>query len=335
MKVRWKGVVPVLAVAGMLLLPMSVATALDIDVDGSIIDWLPQQQVTNIYSAYNPGDLQFTPPTGSGVACWREDGVFPPGSYVDPGYGGQNYDVEAMYAYADDSGLYVAVVTGFDPIGVNNWYNGSWVGAPYYEPGDLFFDFNETPPDVPRTWDLAIETYDADSEGHVYQPVNNHSTWYSMGEAFNIGPNQIDHNMATDKGDLGGSYVFADKVVDGTAYVAAELGENVTGQWDNQGDGAANTFPYASEHQNDWNKYDHNVLEVYLSSEFLASLGFNDLSSITVQSFWTEDCGNDWGQTPVVTVPQVPEPVTMVMLGCLGAGMLGARAAARRRKTEK
>jgi hypothetical protein len=337
MKVQWKRVVPVLAVAGMLLLPMSVATATVINVDGNIGDWV--QNVAAIYSAANP-----TFPVANGgsgnplafaahgdVASWGVGGLGEDGpglgDYVGPGYGGQNYDVEAMYAFYDNvnpiaanQGLYVAVVTGFDPDGVRNWSNGD----PTYLPGDLFFDFGSN-----GVYDLAVSTSNDLGLGMAYTP--NGDPWYTMGVAYSIGPNQIIGSAATPAGAVS-AYLFSDKVVGGFANVSDIGAINVPDQWDNQ---TTHNGPYASNNPADWNRYDHNVMEVFLSEAWLAARNIAVNGPITVREYWTEDCGNDYGSVPSVTVPQVPEPVTMVMLGCLGAGMLGARAAARRRKTEK
>jgi len=54
--------------------------------------------------------------------------------FLDPGYGGDAYDVEAMYYGLDNSYAYFAVVTGFPSVG-RAWNND------YYYPGDLALDF--------------------------------------------------------------------------------------------------------------------------------------------------------------------------------------------------
>jgi hypothetical protein len=326
MKVPWKRVVPVLAIAGMLLLPISVATAAVITVDGNIGDWGVNVGAMN--SNANPGTAVFNTGLVSGVSWWAEDGAIGSSGYVEPGYGGQNYDVEAMYAYADATGLYVAVVTGFDKGGVYGWQGGSVVDpynnhySAYYRPGDIFFDFGNDG----VGWDLAVETAgliqgtQPNARGGVVgNAYSGTGTWWTTPTDFPAEvPSEIIHPTTGDTG-LGspGAFVYSDVV---------------TGGADNLVEGGS---PHASGNSADWNRYDHNVIEVYLSSAWLATQGYNLSGSVTVTTHWTEQCGNDTGETPSVTVPQVPEPVTMVMLGCLGAGMLGARAAARRRKTEK
>jgi len=330
MKVQWKRVVPVLAIAGMLLLPMSVATAVDITVNGDISDWV--QNASSIYTGANPTDGAFSAKTG--VLSWIEDGCSGSQGYVGPGYGGQNFDMEAMYAYYDSTGskpgLYVAIVTGFDPDGVKYWGNVN----PTYLPGDIFFDFGGN-----GSWDMAVETSPGGTQGYAY--TGSGTSWYTaaLSPYSDVGPAEIDHSaasLATDGDDP--SYVafeYVDKVTGGSATVS-ELGtvddpEVIDDQWDNQD---TSNGPYASA--SGWNQYDHNVIELYLSDDFLQANHWQlTTGAVDVLAFATQQCGNDYSDMGTVSIPEVPEPVTMVMLGCLGAGMLGARAAARRRKTEK
>ena len=53
---------------------------------------------------------------------------------VYPGWGGDAYDVEAMYYGLDNSYAYFAVVTGF-PLAGRDW------GSTHYDPGDIAIDF--------------------------------------------------------------------------------------------------------------------------------------------------------------------------------------------------
>lgn len=319
MKKCGKRFTDMLAVTGMVLLTASGAGAVSITVDGDISDWV--QNAASIYAAANPGNSAFS--ARSGVASWVEDGASGTWGYVEPGYGGQNFDVEAMYAYYDSSGpnrgLYVAVVTGFDPGGVRSW-GGS---LPLYTPGDLFLNFAPNDGPLPD-YDLAVELY-GPSLGHVFTGTG--TSWYTMGSDYpGIGPNQIVHGSAADRGSLSGangSWRYSDIVADGLATGVPGSSGPIAGQWDNQT--LPNTAARASGNSADWNRYDHNVIEVYLSESFLFSLGFNATSGVSVVAFWTESCGNDWGATPSVNIPPIPEPVSMLMLGCLGAGMLGAR----------
>ena len=53
--------------------------------------------------------------------------------YVNPGWGGQAYDAEALYVDYDSNKLYVALITGHNPAMAN--------GPNSYAPGDFLIDF--------------------------------------------------------------------------------------------------------------------------------------------------------------------------------------------------
>ncbi len=69
------------------------------------------------------------------INYYVEDYVGSSNGQVGPGWGGDAYDVEAMYYGLDNSYAYFAVVTGF-PLGGRAWNND------YYLPGDIAIDLN-------------------------------------------------------------------------------------------------------------------------------------------------------------------------------------------------
>lgn len=73
--------------------------------------------------------------TGNGLAYTVEDWTGGGDGWLDPGYGGDEYDAEAAYMASDGEFLYVAVVTGF-PIG------GRWDGGDFFAAGDIGIDVN-------------------------------------------------------------------------------------------------------------------------------------------------------------------------------------------------
>ncbi|MFA5145934.1 MAG: PEP-CTERM sorting domain-containing protein [Candidatus Omnitrophota bacterium] len=90
--------------------------ALSIDVtDGSLSDW-----------GVTPG-TNWTPTSSSNLFYTVEDQT---SYFLYPGYGGQDYDAEAMYTYFDNTNLYFAVVTGFPFTGLNG-----------IRPGDIAIQF--------------------------------------------------------------------------------------------------------------------------------------------------------------------------------------------------
>lgn len=103
------------------LLPLSISFAYTID--GSLADWgVTPRQFTN--SDWMPN---------SGIYYTVED--YEPGTgggFVNPGWGGQLFDAEAMYLDYDSANIYFAIVTGHPSGGANGW-----------KPGDIAFDFKK------------------------------------------------------------------------------------------------------------------------------------------------------------------------------------------------
>lgn len=64
-----------------------------------------------------------------------EDQTGSTGTYLNPGWGGQQYDAEAMYLDWDGTNVYIAIVTGLSPNTLQNPGNNS------YGPGDILFNF--------------------------------------------------------------------------------------------------------------------------------------------------------------------------------------------------
>lgn len=104
--------------------PLASATMV---VNGSLDDW---GVTPGAYDSINP-QAQWVPST-AGVTYVSEDQI----DYsLNPGYGGQDFDVEAIYFKKEGDIAYFAVVSGF-PIGGYPNYNGS-----AYYAGDLAIDF--------------------------------------------------------------------------------------------------------------------------------------------------------------------------------------------------
>lgn len=94
-------------------------------IDGNFNDWGLQR--TNSASDWAPN---------STVRKWViEDQTGSTGTYLNPGWGGQRYDAEALYISWDSSNVYIALVTGLPPNNPQNPAGNS------YGPGDFLFDF--------------------------------------------------------------------------------------------------------------------------------------------------------------------------------------------------
>lgn len=97
--------------------------------------------------------------------------------YLTPGYGGQAYDVEALYVDYDTSYLYLALVTGHSPLTSNSGGN--------YAAGDFAIDFGRD-----GSFEFGLETTGSNgkSKGGLYAV----STWGAgLWGAANEGPTSI------------------------------------------------------------------------------------------------------------------------------------------------
>ena len=136
----------VVTALALLLISGQVHADLSLNVDGSLTDL-----------GVTPGS-DYVPE--SGVNSWIEPEIGSNG-YLGPGYGGQTFNVEALYSTISNGKLYFAVITGLPPEGASG-YNGS--GYEIFYPGDILIDFEpyyipSDNPTVPtRDFDFAVET---------------------------------------------------------------------------------------------------------------------------------------------------------------------------------
>lgn len=87
-------------------------------------------------------------------------------NFLNPGYGGQRYDAEAIYLDWDATYFYVGVLTGLPS---NNTHNPS---GNSYGPGDIIFDFNYSEDDNPE-FALKLRNAGGLTKGKLYAP----GTW--------------------------------------------------------------------------------------------------------------------------------------------------------------
>jgi hypothetical protein len=99
------------------------------------------------------------------------------GTYLTPGYGGQAYDVEALYIDYDATYLYLAMVTGHSPLTPNSGGN--------YAAGDFGIDFGRD-----GSYEFGLET--TGSNGNIKGGLYAVSTWGAgLWGAANEGPTSI------------------------------------------------------------------------------------------------------------------------------------------------
>lgn len=106
---------------------------------GQVSDWTPD-------SAIVPNVHQFTVEDQTGGAGVR----------LFPGWGGQNYDAEALYVSLDSDFLYLALITGLSPDTPDN------PAANSYGPGDFAIDFG-----MDGSFEFGIQTTGPNA-GKVY-----------------------------------------------------------------------------------------------------------------------------------------------------------------------
>ncbi len=264
-----------------------------IAVDGVLGDWGVLAPTTVDGNTWAPSQGAWESEDSTNV-----DGV---SGKVGPLFGGQNFDIEALYTGFDiaTNMLYVAFVTGFDIEGETAGGNGYFVG-------DVFIDFGfqDTSPlvgEVGQPWDLA---FDLSSRSGTAAG----STVDAIGDAgVAQGDVVYDETPLTPPGGFAsGAYIATGGTVD-------------TG-------GAS--FAYTDN----WGGGDHNVYEFgyqVTNADWLDELILGGVNSGGWTARWTMSCGNDVLEVAANPVP-VPAAAPMVLLGM---GMVGF--ARRRRRGSK
>jgi len=136
-------------------------------IDADLSDWGVQRN----------GNVADWTPHALAKAWTVEDQTGGRGAYLTPGYGGQAYDVEALYVDYDASYLYLALVTGHSPLTSNSGGN--------YAAGDFGIDFGRN-----GSYEFGLET--TGSNGKVSGGLYAVSTWGAgLWGAANEGPTSI------------------------------------------------------------------------------------------------------------------------------------------------
>jgi hypothetical protein len=150
-------------------------------IDAQLADWgLTQTASTQ----------DWTP--GASVKGWGvEDQTGGKGVYLSPGYGGQAYDVEAMYVDYDNTYLYLALVTGHDP--------ATPQGGGQYAAGDFALDFGRD-----GSFEFGVEA--TGNNGKALGGLYSVTQWGAgLWAAGNEGPTSILAGTLLGMGDLASS----------------------------------------------------------------------------------------------------------------------------------
>jgi hypothetical protein len=149
------------------------AIALTITVDGNMNDWGMSDS-----KGFSTTDVVGNPIIGlndAGVYYWEEDGATW-GQYVEPGYGGQLYDIEGLYFTEDSDTYYFAMITGMPATGDKtadpNEFNYM---------GDLFFGQD-------LRYAVATTGFSSETVGGVYVVDSyTHANTYNSSDPVGIG----------------------------------------------------------------------------------------------------------------------------------------------------
>jgi len=271
------------------------ASASPIDVDGSLADWgvSPNSPITPNNNAQWAPSLTFGNHTANHYV--RSDG------FVDPGFGGHDFDMVSMYSGVQGNTLYLAFVTGFDIAGVPDPFGRNY----NYFMGDVFIDFgsnggwyyNSESDYATGSWDLAFGL------NAVQDPTATSLAAYTGFSATGT-PVGV-------PGFRAGPYLAVGGDNAGTVDFAFAYGTNDNGMVDSNGD-FYHVYEFGYE----------------LSDDMLASIHAGGNYSV----FSTMNCGNDYlyltvdastipptgGDPPVVPVPPA---AGLILLGMVGMGL--------------
>lgn len=144
------------------------AFAFSFSLDGNLSEW-----------GVTPGTYGSSHWAPSSGVYWTEEDYEPgshPQGFLNPGYGDQTFDAEAMYAAYDDTNLYFAIVTGF-PLTGSNGYAPAPIAFDFGRDGSYEFGINVTGSSSgslfhPDSWTDGLANWGAGWLGHVSYPIS-------------------------------------------------------------------------------------------------------------------------------------------------------------------
>lgn len=254
-----------------LILATGPAAALSITVDSDLKDWLAAPPSGNSAN-------DWTPLAGEGIKYFVEDQTGN-NTYLNPGWGGQDYDAEAIYVQRSTTHINIAVVTGRAP------------GASGYAAGDIAIDFG-----LDGTFDYGLVTLTDStgigSAGELYRVSEwNLGLWTAPGVTGD--PTSTPFGLAHPTSVKAGT-----KVGDAALSYGALKYNNVSGL-------GIGTYGDAGKHY---------VIEASIALDLLDP----GISSEAFLVHWTMACANDIVEVdPPGSVP-TPAPLLLVLAGLVG-----------------